>query len=248
MGMARLLAKGWVVFCLFAGAHALNFAVGSGTPEIEALRTISLCVLLFAAMGLLFVSGYAAATDHGGSLLQRIRPHYFLPGFNEMTFVVFVAMSFAVQVWIAPQVMDFPVAKGIQAAISFVVPGQRVIENDLQPCGLDNGRIFASAFVWFLTAIYFASAASRLRLSAGLIRLERVQRPEAMGATLLALVQGALAVVGIQLLFVGNAYQSLPCSAFTELDGALLLGLAPLFLAYLTVAALANLLASGPPE
>jgi hypothetical protein len=248
MGMARLLAKGWIVFCLFAGAHALNFAVGSGTPEMEALRTISLCVLLFASMGLLFVGGYAAATDHGGSLLRRMKWHRFLPGFNEMTFVVFVALSFAVQVWLAPQVMQWPAAKAIQSAISFVVPGQRMIDDGLVPCGLDNGRIFASAFAWFLAIIYFASAVSRLRLAAGLVRLERVLRPEAMGGTLLAMVQGALAVVGIQLLFVGSAYPTLPCSAFTELDGALLIGLAPLLLSYLLVAALANLLASGTPE
>ncbi len=97
-----------------------------------------------------------------------------------------------------------------------------------------------------LAAIYFASAASRLRLSAGLIRLERVQRPEAMGAYLLALIQGALAVVGIQMLFVGSAFSFLPCSAYTELGGALLIGLAPLLHGYLIVAALANLLATGP--
>jgi hypothetical protein len=234
------------VLCLFAGAHALNFAIGSGTPEIEALRTISLCTLLFAAMGLLFVGGYAAATDHGGSLLQRLRPRHFLPGFNEMTFAVFVAVSFAVQVWIAPLVMQSPVADGIRAAVSFIVPGQRVIENNLIPCGLDGGRIFASAFVWFLALVYFASAASRLRLAAGLVRLERVQRPEAMGGWMLAVVQSGLAIVGIQFLFIGTAYQSLPCSAFTELDGALMLGLAPLFLVYLTIASLANLLATGP--
>lgn len=246
MGMARLLAKGWVVFCLFAAAHALNFAILSGTPELEAARTIALCTLLFAAMGLLFVGGYAVATDHGGSFLQRLKPHHFLPGFNEMTFVVFVIASFIVQVWLAPQVMQSPVAGAIRDAISFVVPGQRVIEDDLLPCGLDGGRIFASAFVWFLAIVYFASAASRLRLSAGLIRLERVQRPEAMGAFLLALLQGALAVVGIQLLFIGSVYQALPCSTFTGLDGEILIGLAPLMFAYLTVAALANLLASGP--
>jgi len=246
MGMARLLAKGWVVFCLFAGAHALNFSIEGGTPEMDAIQMVGVCTLLFIAMGLLFVGGYAAATDHGGSLLQRMKPHHFLPGFNEMTFVVFVALSFVVQVWIAPQVMESPIAGAIRDAIAFVVPGQRVIADDLLPCGLDGGRIFASAFVWFLAAIYFASASSRLRLAAGLIRLERVQRPEAMGASPLALLQGALAVVGIQLLFVGSAYPNLPCSAFTELDGALLLGLAPLFLAYLIVAALANLLASGP--
>jgi hypothetical protein len=246
MGMARLLAKGWIVFCIFAGAHAVNFAVQGGMEELEAARTIGLCTLLFAAMGLLFVGGYAAATDHGGSFFRRLKPHHLLPGFNEMTFVVFVALSFIVQVWLAPLVMQSPVAGAIRDAISFVVPGQRLIEDDLLPCGLDGGRIFASAFVWFLAIVYFASAASRLRLAAGLIRLERVQRPEAMGAGLLALLQGALAVTGIQLLFIGSAYQALPCSAFTELDGEILIGLAPLLLSYLTIAALANLLASGP--
>ena len=65
MGMARLLAKGWVVFCLFAGAHALMFALGRGVPPLDAAKTIAVCTLLFAAMGLLFVGGYAAATDHG---------------------------------------------------------------------------------------------------------------------------------------------------------------------------------------
>ncbi len=245
MGMARLLAKGWVVFCLFAGAHALNFALLGGTPQLEAFRMIAVCTLLFAAMGLLFVGGYAVATDHGGSLLQHFKPHHLLPGFNEMTFVVFATLSFAVQVWLAPELMQSPAAGAIRDAISFVVPGQRVIQDDLLPCGLDGGRIFTSAFVWFLAIVYFASAASRLRLAAGLIRLERVQRPEAMGASLLAFLQGALAVVGIQLLFVGSAYKHLPCSTFTGLDGEILIGLAPLFLAYLTFAALANLLATG---
>src|SRR6202012_5504614 len=106
------------------------------------------------------------------------------------------------EVWLAPQIMQSPIAGAIRDAIAFVVPGQRVIEDDLLPCGLDGGRIFASAFVWFLAIVYFASAASRLRLAAGLIRLERVQRPEAMGAWLLALLQGALAVVGFQLLYI----------------------------------------------
>ncbi len=110
MGMARLLAKGGVLFCLFAGAHALNFALEGGTPELDAIQTIGVSTVLFIAMGLLFVGGYAAATDHGGSLLQRIKPHHFLPGFNEMTFVVFAALSFVVQVWIAPQVMESPAA------------------------------------------------------------------------------------------------------------------------------------------
>ena len=32
MGIARLLAKGWILFCLFAGAHALRIALASGLP------------------------------------------------------------------------------------------------------------------------------------------------------------------------------------------------------------------------
>ena len=31
MGIARLLAKGWTVICLFAAAHALNLALVRGT-------------------------------------------------------------------------------------------------------------------------------------------------------------------------------------------------------------------------
>jgi hypothetical protein len=246
MGMARLLAKGWVVFCLFAGAHAVLLSIDRGYLPSESLRAIGVCTALFAAMGLLFVGGYAAATDNGGSLFQRVKPHHPIPGFNEVIFVLFAVLSFVDQIWLASQVMQLPVAEALRSAIYFAVPGQRALENALSPCGLDGGRIFASAFVWFLAIVYFASAASRLRLAAMLIRLERVRRPEAMGASLLALLQGALAVAGIQLLFVGSAYRLLTCSTFTELDGEILIGLAPLFLAYLTVAALANLLATGP--
>ena len=246
MGMARLFAKGWIVFCLFAGAHALRFALDNGETVSDAIGTIGLCTLLFAAMGLLFVGGYATATDHGGSVLARIKPHHFLPGFNEMTFVVFVVLSFAVQVWLAVPLMQNPAARAIQSAISFVVPGQRAFDETLGSCGLDGGRILAFAVSWFLAIVYFASAASRLRLAAGLIRLERAQRREALGAGLLAFLLGALAVVGIQLLFIGSIFTLLPCSASTELYGEVLLGLAPLALAYLIVAALANLLATGP--
>ena len=55
-----------------------------------------------------------------------------------------------------------------------------------------------------------------------------------------------VAVVGIQFLFVGSAYPWFHCSAFADITGALLIGLAPLMLAYLIVAALASLLASSP--
>lgn len=247
MGMARLLAKGWVVFCLFAGGHALRIALTGGVPAPRAIATIAICTLLFAAMGLLFVGGYAVATDHGRPpLLQRLKPHHVLPGFNEIVFLAFVALSFADQIAFAPDYMQSPMVDALKSAIFFVVPGQRALDRALLPCGLDGGRIFASAFAWLLAIIYLGSAVSRLRLAAGLIRIERAKRPEALGPSLLALLLGAAAVVGIQFLYVGTAFAFLPCSAYTEVTGALLVGLAPLMLAYLIVAALANLLATGP--
>jgi hypothetical protein len=248
MGMARLLAKGWVVVCLFAGAHALHFALAGTSPE-QALGDIGVSTLLFIAMGLLFIGGYAAATDHtSASLLERVKPHHLLPGFNEIVFVAFVALSFVNQVAFAPQFMQNPAVNAIDAAIGFAVPGQRALEDVLVTSGLDGGRIFASAFAWLLAAIYLASAISRIRLAAGLVRLERAKRPEALGAGPLAFLLGVIAVVGIQFLYVGSAFMFLPASAYTEISGALILGLAPLMLAYLIVAALTNLLASGPEQ
>ena len=63
MGIARLLAKGWILFCLFAGAHALRIAMASGAPLNSSLLGIGICVILFTAMGLLFasVSGFRPA-------------------------------------------------------------------------------------------------------------------------------------------------------------------------------------------
>jgi uncharacterized membrane protein (DUF485 family) len=111
---------------------------------------------------------------------------------------------------------------------------------------MDGGRVFAAAFAWLLAAIYLASAASRLKLQAGLIRLEASDRPQILGPTLRAFLFGIVAVVSIQFLFVGSAYPWLHCSAFGDVTGALLIGLAPLMLAYLIVAALASLMASAP--
>ena len=111
---------------------------------------------------------------------------------------------------------------------------------------MDGGRIFAAAFTWLLAVIYLASACSRLKLQAGIIRLERNTRPEGLGPTLRAFLLGMVAVVGIQFLFVGSAYPWFHCSAFADITGALLIGLAPLMLAYLIVAALATLLAASP--
>jgi hypothetical protein len=167
-----------------------------------------------------------------------------MPGFNDLVFMAFLLASFINQAFIAPDQMESPIANAISSAVSFVVPGQRALEDQLS-CGLDGGRIFSSAFTWILALIYLGSAASRLRLTAGLIRLERVTRPEPLGALPVALVLGAFAIIGVQLLFVGSMYPWLPCSAFTDISGALLIGLAPLMLAYLVVAALAAAMATG---
>jgi hypothetical protein len=245
--MARLLAKGWAAFCVFAGAHALMFALGRGVLPLDAAKTISLCTLPFAAMGLLFVGGYAAATDHGHpSIAGRMQARHFVPGFNDMVFVLFAALSFANQVWFAPQFMQNGAVDALKSAIYFAVPGQRALDAALEPHGIDGGRLFASAFAWLLAIIFLASAVSRLRLAAGIIRLERAQRPEALGGATLALLLGLLSVTGIQFLFVGTAFTFLPGSVYTEIPGTVLIGLGPLALAYLIFAALANLFATGP--
>ena len=72
MGIARLLAKGWIVFCLFAGAHALRLASMSGVPLQTSSFAIGVCAALFIAMGLLFVGGFgASATATAGAPPQR---------------------------------------------------------------------------------------------------------------------------------------------------------------------------------
>ncbi|MEI9886527.1 MAG: hypothetical protein WDN08_08490 [Rhizomicrobium sp.] len=247
MGVARLLAKGWVVFCLFAGAHALNLALARGEMPVEAVQTVGICVALFAAMGLLFVGGFGASSG-AGSFLARLRPRHFMPGFNEMVFVVFVALSLLVQIAVAPATIGGPVATAIQNAMDKVVPGQHALAAALGAHGLDGGRLFASAFAWLLAIIYVASAVSRIGLAAGLIRLERALRPSPFGPTLLAALYGLVAIVGIQLFYVGSVYPWLDVAAFTDITGALLIGLVPLLLAYLIVAALAMLKASGPAK
>lgn len=247
MGVARLLAKGWVVFCLFAGAHAFHLALGRGEAPLDAALSVALCVLLFGAMGLLFVGGLGASSSTGRlPLAARLRPHHFLPGFNETVFLGFVGLSFAVQVFLAPAALGGSTAAAVQNAMIFVVPGQKALALALGGCALDGGRIFASAFTWLLAIVYVASAVSRIGLTAGLLRLERAIRPSSFGPTLLAAVYGVVAILSFQLLFVGSAYPWLGCSAFTDITGAVLIGLAPLMLAYLIVAALATLRASGP--
>ncbi len=250
MGIARLLAKGWIIFCLFAGAHALHLALRSGLPLQPSLGAIGICAALFMAMGLLFVGGFGVSAAHvsGTPWLQRFKPHHLIPGFNEGVFLLFVVLSFLNQAFIAPASFSRAGPHALQEAIYFVVPGQRTLVISLEACTMDGGRVFAAAFAWLLAIIYLASATSRLRLQAGLIRLEAGDRPQPLGPTLRAFLFGIVAVVGIQFLFVGSAYPWLNCSAFADVTGALLVGLAPLMLAYLIVAALASLLASAPEK
>ncbi len=249
MGVARLLAKGWLVFCLFAGAHAVNLALQRGEAPLDALEEVGVCVLLFAAMGLLFITGFGLSRGLGGRpMLRWLRPHHLVPGFNEVVFVVFVVLSFVNQIVVAPFYMGGGIAGAVQAALAFVVPGQRALEDALQNCSIDGGRVFSSSAAWLLAIIFLASAASRIGLAAGLIRLERMTRPSSMGPTVTAVLFGASAILGLQLVFIGSAYPWLACSAFTDISGAVLIGLAPLMLAYLIVAALAALRASGPQQ
>src|SRR5271156_3169890 len=96
MGIARLLAKGWIIFCLFAGAHALRFALLSGLPLDNSLTAIGICAFLFMAMGLLFVGGFGISAGHAAGQLwiTRFKPDHLIPGFNEAVFLIFVTLSF----------------------------------------------------------------------------------------------------------------------------------------------------------
>ena len=245
MGAARLLAKAWVTFCLFAGADALARAAGANTLA-SAWPMIVVSVLLFGAMGLLFAGGYGASSQASGPpLVERFKPDHILPGFNEIVFIVFAMASFAVQAVYVPSHNSGGLLNLLQAAIGFAVPGQDALENALGRCGLDGGRAFASAFAWMLALIFLGSALSRIRLAAGILRLERKRRPEALGATTLTFLLGLLAVIGIQFVYVGTAYLLLPCAILSGIAGDVLTGLSPLMLAYLIDAALTNLMALG---
>jgi hypothetical protein len=248
MGLSRLLAKGWVLVCLFAGAHALRFALQSGGDLFIVVPQVIVSVLLFAAMGLLFVGGYgASATNfrfHNLSL-QNLKLPRTWPGFNEIVFLIFVVLSYLNQVLYAPHHVSGKITEGLEGALYFAVPGHAVIVDSLGECALDGGRVFASSFAWLLAIIFAGSAISRLKHTAAVIRLERAARPGALNPTAVAAVLGIAAVIGIQCVFVGSALTLLPCSAFAGVPGALLIGLSPLLLSYLIFAALAALLASG---
>jgi len=246
MGAARLLAKGWVVFCVYAGGLALHRAVAGGVPFAAAAGPLLVCVLLFGAMGLLFISGYGFSAGHVRPLLPaRLDAALMVPGFNESVFLVFTLLVFCVQVFYAPVSRGGAAIDAIEGAMRFAVLGQGTLETALATCSADGGRLFVSALSWMLAFIFFASALSRIRLAAAIVRLERKRRPEALGAQPLAFAVGVAAVIGIQLLYIGTGYTLLPCRALGGLWGDVVIGLGPLMLCYVVVAALANLLALG---
>jgi hypothetical protein len=216
------------------------------TPS-DAWLAIGVCVLLFAAMGLLFIGGFGVSGGLPGTPLKLwTKPHHLLPGFNELVFLFFVILSFAVQISLAPAAMEMPAAQALERAVAFAIPGQHALVRALDACNMDGGRGFAAAFSWLLAAIYLASASSRLKLQAGLIRLEQGAKPEIIGPALRAFLYGAVAVAAIQFLAMGSVFPLLGCRAYADITGELLTGLAPLMTAYLIVAAMASLLASAP--
>jgi hypothetical protein len=245
MGAARLLARGWIVFCLYAAAHALRLALASGMPLADAAQQIGTCAVLFGAMGILFIAGYGLSAGHSLSFKQ-LRPTHLSPGFNELVFIVFALMAFFVQTNGAVAHLDNPAIDALRGAMRFAVFGQRALEDKLAICGLDGGRALSSAFSWLLALIYLGSSLSRIRLAAGIVRIERRLRPEALGPQALALALGIAAVVGFQALFMGTAYVLMPCRVLAGLLGDVLAGIGPLMLSYLIVAALTTLLALGP--
>jgi hypothetical protein len=246
MGVARLLAKLWVLVCLYAGADAVSMVVAYGTGSLRALPVMIACFALFLAMGLLFIGGYDAASGHGGlARLRHVRAMEFAPSFNDLVFFVFVCLSFVNQIIFALIHHSGLFVDGFEQAIYFAVPGQRALVGALSDCGFDGGRQFASAITWLLAIVYLGSSLSRLKLEAGIARLARSARPDALGPLATATLLGIVAVVGVQMLFVGSGFALLSCGAYADIPGDLLIGLAPLLLAYLILAALTALLASS---
>ncbi|HEY2445755.1 MAG TPA: hypothetical protein VGI20_08470, partial [Rhizomicrobium sp.] len=128
MGAARLLAKGWVIFCLYAGGLALIRALTKGIPAADLLWTISVCVLLFGAMGLLFISGYGLSAGHVRVFgPEGLRPAQLIPGFNELVFLAFALIVFCAQGFYAPVHHTGAVVEALESAMQFAVIGQRTL-------------------------------------------------------------------------------------------------------------------------
>src|SRR4029077_7437581 len=127
------------------------------------------CIFLFAAMGLLFIAGFGLAPGGRAGFLRRLKPQHLTPGFNEVVFLVFAVFSFTNQLFVAPNYMGSPAEHAAQATLCFFLPGQNALQNALETCSLDGGRIFASGTAWLLAIIFLASAVWRVGLAAGTI-------------------------------------------------------------------------------
>jgi hypothetical protein len=241
MGVARFLAKSWIVLCLFAGGHGLAQSIGAGTLPLEALLHTAPVVILFTAMGLLFVGGYGASAHN---FFATLKVDHVMPHFTDIVFALFAALSLLDQIAIAPHYATGSLSDAIETPLN-LIPGQRAFIRALAPCSLDGGRIFASAIAWLLAFVLFGSSLSRLRLASGLLRLERNRRVPPLSAGVAALLLGVTSIVGIQLLLIGSLYAFVPCSTFATITGEVLIGLGPLLLAYMVITALTALMATG---
>jgi hypothetical protein len=249
MGVSRLLAKAWVVTCLFAGAHALRYALQGGADPWAGALQVAVAIALFAATGLLFVGGYGVSRNafhfRGAAVFKADKSQKSMPLFNDAVFIAFAAVSFVNQVWYAPQHLSGKITEAVEGALYFAVPGHAVVVERLGECAVDGGRVFSSSVAWLLAMVFVASSISRLKHTAEAMRIDRMLHPQSLTPTGLAGVLGIVAVVAIQCLFVGSPLELLPCSEFFGLGGALVVGFAPLAFAYVVYAALAALLASG---
>ena len=152
------------------------------SSQPSAIQQIGVCIVLFGAMGLLFIGGYGAASSH---LLARLKPDQLTPGFNEIVFLAFACASFFMQAVYAPAHLTGPIRpRSLEAAIRFAVPGQRALEGDLGVCGLDGGRALVVGFSRGRLAFIFLGSASVSRAACSGDRPHRAQtRPEPLGAS-----------------------------------------------------------------
>ena len=239
MGIARLLVKAWIAVCFYTGAVGLAYALPGSSDPLATAGAVLGALTLFAVTGVLFVAGYGIP---GGRIarLKEWRPKRLKPSFDEAAVVLFAGLIFLVQTFYAPDHRAGPVPDGLEKAIYFAIPGQRVLAGQAGQCMLDGGRIFSSAFAWFMALIYLASALSRLRR-----RAERFRRLPHAEIGPVALFLCAVSVAGIQLFYVGNGYALMPCSMLAGVVGALATELVPLLLAYAFATMLALLLAEA---
>lgn len=234
-GLARLFAKGWIIFCLYAGALACGTYWTGGGTLTGLVSAIILPVLLFGALGLAFTGGFLYLAGHGDPSVWR-RPFSTPIGFNEAVFVAFAVLSLANQLFIAPHFLSGRLTDGLERALYYAVPGQRALVYQMRLCMTDGGRIFAAGISWCLAIIYLGSALSRLKLTVAILRLAPAWGVRGGCA---ALVLSLIALVGIYFLYIGALYSHLSCRFVAGISGSMLIGLVPLMLSYCLAASLA---------